>query len=552
MPRARSRRSTPSDSIRGWVAGRRATFRRHIPKERHHGAINPWIVAMTVMLATFMEVLDTTVVNVSLPHIAGNLSSTVDEATWALTAYLVSNAIILPMGGWFSMLMGRKRFYMTCVAIFTVSSFLCGLAPTLGLLVFFRVLQGVGGGALQPTAQAILVESFPREKLGMAMAVFGIGVVFAPIIGPTLGGWITDNYSWRWVFFINIPIGFLSLALTSALVHDPPYLVRKRIRDGLRIDYIGFGLLALGLGALEVVLDEGQKEDWFGSNYIQTFAAVAVVCLIAVVFWELRTKEPVIDFHVLKDRNFTLCTISMLLLGVVLYGSTMLLPVLLQTLLGYTAMLSGLVLSPGGIVVVVCMPVVGLLLRKIEARWLVMFGVSVCSGALFIMAGFNLYIDYNTALWSRLVQSLGMAFLFVPISTAAFAFLRKERTSYATGLFNLARNIGGSAGIAMTTTLLTRRSQFHQQRLVEHLTPLDPAFRQASAGAAQLLTLHGASVPDAAAGANGLLYGSLLRQSGMLAFVDAFWIMGLVFLAVIPLVFFLKKAKAGSGPMMIE
>jgi DHA2 family multidrug resistance protein len=520
--------------------------------ERSHATVHPWLVAMTVMLATFMEVLDTTVVNVSLPHIAGNLSATVDEATWALTAYLVSNAIILPMGGWFCMWMGRKRFYMLCVALFTMSSFLCGVAPTLGLLIFFRVLQGLGGGALQPVAQAILVESFPHEKRGMAMAIFGIGVVFAPIIGPTLGGWITDNYSWRWVFFINIPIGILSLALTSALVFDPPYLVRKRLKDGLKIDYTGFGLLALGLGALQVVLDEGQKEDWFSSHYITAFAVITLVCLVTVVFWELRQSQPVIDFHVLKDRTFAVSTVTMLLLGVVLYGSTTLLPVLMQTLLGYTSLLAGLVLSPGGLVVIVCMPIVGLLLRRIQARWLVTFGVAACSTGLFIMSGFNLYIDYRTAVWSRAVQSLGMAFLFVPISTMAFAFVPKERTNYATGLFNLARNIGGSMGIAMVTTMLSRRAQFHQSRLVEHLTPYDFAYRQSLAGAAQALRLHGASPPDAAAAAHGLIYGSMLRQSGMLAFADAFWVMGMLFLLVIPMMFLVRKTGPVRGPLVVE
>jgi len=521
--------------------------------ERSHATVNPWLVAATVMLATFMEVLDTTVVNVSLPHIAGSLSASVDEATWALTAYLVSNAIILPMGGWFCMWMGRKRFYMLCVALFTISSFMCGIAPTLGMLIFFRVCQGLGGGALQPVAQAILVESFPMEKRGMAMAMFGIGVVFAPIIGPTLGGWITDNYSWRWVFFINIPIGFLSLLLTSALVFDPPYLVRKRIRDGLRIDYIGFGLLSLGLGTLQVVLDEGQKEDWFGSHFIAVFAVICVACLTSVVFWELRQREPVIDFHVLKDRTFAVSTVTMLLLGIVLYGSTTLLPVLMQTLLGYTSLLAGLVLSPGGFVVVICMPIVGIMLRHgFQPRWLVVFGVAASSGGLFIMSRFNLYIDYQTAVWSRAVQSLGMAFLFVPISTMAFAFIAKARMNYATGLFNLARNIGGSVGIAMVTTMLSRRGQFHQARLVEHLTPYDFGYRQSLAGASQMVMQHGASGPDAAQVAHGLIYGSMLRQSSMLAFSDAFWVMTMLFLLVIPMMFLVKKSGPASGPMAME
>ena len=513
--------------------------------------VNPWVIAVAVMLGTFMEVLDTTVVNVSLPHIAGSLSATVEESTWALTSYLVSNAIILPMGGWFSMLFGRKRFYMICVALFTVSSFLCGLAPSLGMLILFRILQGVGGGAMQPLAQAILVESFPKEKQGMAMAVFGIGVVFAPIIGPTLGGWITDNYTWRWVFFINIPIGILSLLLTSALVFDPPYLVRKGFKDGVRIDYIGFGLLALGLGSLEVVLDKGQTEDWFSPHFIATFAVMMVVCLVGVVLWELRQEHPVIDFHVLKDRNFTLATITMLVLGVVLYGSTTLLPVMLQTLMGYTSMLAGMVLSPGGFLVVLCMPAVGLLLRRVEAKWLVVFGVVSCSTGLFIMSRFNLYIDYRTALWSRCVQSLGMAFLFVPIATVAFSYIPKERTTYATGLFNLARNIGGSIGIAAVTTMLARRAQFHQHRLVEHLTPYHGAYRASLSGAAQLAIAHGSSPPDAAAKAQGLIYGSMLRQANMQAFLDAFWVMGVLFLAVIPLMFLIRKTGHVSSKIRV-
>jgi MFS transporter, DHA2 family, multidrug resistance protein len=513
---------------------------------RRDGPVNPWVIAMTVMLATFMEVLDTSVANVALPHIAGNLSASIDESTWVLTSYLVSNAIILPMGGWFSMLLGRKRFYMICVALFTVASLLCGIAPTLGALIAFRILQGLGGGALQPMSQAILVESFPREKHGMAMAVYGMGVVFAPVIGPTLGGWLTDNYSWRWIFLINLPFGILSLLLTNWLVKDPPYLERKSFAGGLKVDYVGFGLLALGLGALEVVLDEGQREDWFGSNFILTFAVVCVVCLVAVVVWELRQKQPVIDFRVLKERNFTLATLSMLVLGFVLYGSTALLPLFLQTLLGYTAMLSGLVLSPGGIAIVFCMPLVGVLMRKLEPRWLVVFGVMISAFGLLAMSRFTLDLDFNTAMRSRVVQSLGLAFLFVPISATAFARIPKERTNYAAGLFNLARNIGGSSGIAAVTTILARRSQFHQSILVSHMTPYDASYRDALAHTAAAVQSAGSSLPDAAAQAHGILYGTVMRQSSMLAFADAFWIMAALFTAVVPLMFLMKRTR-GAG-----
>jgi DHA2 family multidrug resistance protein len=545
MPSAKWRRSTPNSSTTPRVE-------TAIHDVSWHRGVSPWVIAMTVMLATFMEVLDTSVANVSLPHIAGNLSASMDESTWVLTSYLVANAIILPMGGWFSMLIGRKRFYMTCVALFTVSSFLCGIAPSLGALIFFRVLQGIGGGALQPISQAILVESFPREKQGMAMAVYGMGVVVAPVVGPTLGGWITDNYTWRWIFLINIPVGILSLVLTYLLIFDPPYLKRKSLAGGLKIDYMGFGLLALGLGALEVVLDEGQKEDWFSSHFIVAFAAIMAVCLVGVVFWELRQKEPIIDFRVLKDRNYALATLSMLVLGFVLYASTALMPLFLQTLLGYTAVMSGLVLSPGGLVMVVCLPVVGILVRKYQPRWLVIFGVVVTSLGLYRMAKFNLQIDYSTAVWSRMTQSLGLAFLFVPISATAFAYIPKERTSYATGLFNLARNIGGSSGIATATTLLARRAQYHQSVLVSHLTPYDFRYREALSGAAATLRQGGSSAHDAALQAQGMIYGNLLRQSSMLAFADAFWVMGTLFLLIIPLMFMIKKVKPRAGQVVME
>ncbi len=510
------------------------------------GQISPWAVALTVMLATFMEVLDTSVANVALPHIAGSLSAGVDESTWVLTSYLVSNAIVLPLAGWFSKLFGRKRFYLLCVLLFTASSFLCGLAPSLGLLVFFRVLQGAGGGAMQPIAQAILVESFPREKHGMAMAVYGMGVVFAPIIGPTLGGWITDNYSWRWIFFINIPIGIISVILTQLLVFDPPYLERKSLRQGLKIDYIGLGLLSVGLGFLQVVLDKGQREDWFGSHFIIWCSVVTVAALVGALLWELRTDEPVIELRLFKERNFLIATITMFVLGFVLYGSTVLLPILLQTLMGYTAMLSGLVLSPGGIAVLFLMPVVGVLLRKVEARWLVIFGVGVTSLSLFYMAKFNLNVDFRTAMLSRVYQSVGIAFLFVPINAMAFYFIPREKTNNATGLINLARNIGGSFGIANVTTLLARRAQFHQNVLVSHITPYSPSYHSMIAGATQMLLAQGSDPAQAAAQAHGLLYGMVGRQSMMLAFIDNFWLLGITFLAMIPLMFLMKKMRPGT------
>jgi DHA2 family multidrug resistance protein len=524
-------------------------MKKFFARARQNGETNPWVIALTVMLATFMEVLDTSVATVSLPHIAGNLSAGVDESTWVLTSYLVSNAIVLPLTGWLSSLFGRKRFYMTCVAIFTVSSFLCGMAPSLGSLVLFRVLQGAGGGALQPISQAILVESFPKEKRGMAMAVYGMGVVVAPIIGPTLGGWITDDYSWRWIFFINIPVGALALLLTFLLIFDPPYLLRKDFRKGLKIDYIGLGLLSVGLGFLQIVLDKGQREDWFGSDFIIWCSILAVVGLVGALLWELTREDPIVDFRMLKERNFFLATLTMFMLGFVLYGSGVLLPIMLQTLMGYTAMLSGLVLSPGGLFTLLVLPLVGRLVHKVEARWLITLGLAITGVFLVGMSGLNLDIDFWTALKAWTLSRLGLPFLFIPINVTAFYFIPKERINNATGIINLARNIGGSVGIANVTTLLARRAQFHQDVLVSHLTPLDPMYRNAMQGASQFLMQQGSNASQALTQAQGLIYGNLLRQANMLAFIDAYWLLGLTFIAMIPLMFLVKKAPPHKAPV---
>jgi DHA2 family multidrug resistance protein len=516
-------------------------------RARQNGVTNPWVIAMTVMLATFMEVLDTSVANVALPHIAGDLSAGVDESTWVLTSYLVSNAIVLPLTGWLSSLFGRKRFYMTCVALFTVSSFLCGLAPSLPLLVFFRILQGAGGGALQPISQAILVESFPKQKQGMAMAIYGMGVVVAPILGPTLGGWITDDYSWRWIFFINIPVGVLSLLFTFLLIFDPPYLVRKNLREA-KIDYIGLGLLSVGLGFLQVVLDKGEREDWFGSNFIIGCSAVAVVGLLGALLWELYSDDPVVDLRMLKERNFALATFTMFMMGFVLYGSTVLLPLLLQTLLGYTALLSGLVLSPGSLVVLIALPIVGRLTQSVESRWLITIGLAITGFSLLHMAHFNLQIDFRTAVMAWTYSRLGMAFLFTPVNVMAFYFIPKEKMNNATGIINLARNIGGSVGIANVATLLARRAQLHQSVLVSHLTPLDPAYAASLSGASRFLMSQGSNPVQALDQAHGLIYGNLLRQANMLAYTDSFWLLGLTFLALIPFMFLMKKTQPQRAP----
>ncbi len=511
------------------------------------GTINPWVIAVTVTLATFMEVLDTSIANVALPHIAGNLSAGADESTWVLTSYLVSNAIVLPLSGWFSGLIGRKRFYMACVAVFTVSSFLCGLAPSLGVLVIFRILQGAGGGGLQPSEQAILNDTFSLEKRGMAFAVYGIAVVVAPTIGPWLGGWITDNFSWRWIFYINVPVGIISLVLTSLLISDPPYMKRAKISSGFRIDYIGIGLISLGLGSMQIILDKGQRDDWLASGFIRVFFVLMLIGIIAGIIWELRQKEPVVDLRMLKDRNFAISTLAMFFLGFVMYSSTVLIPQFLQQLMGYTAELAGSALSPGGAVIMMMMPVVGILVSRVDTRILIPFGCTVSAIALFAMAGWDLQLDYGHAVRARMLQTFGLAFLFIPINVAAFAYVAKEKTNMGTGIINLARNIGASVGIATVTTMLDRRTQFHQAHLVEHVNRLNPALATMTNGTTARLISHGSSAAHAAAQAQGMVYNIVQRQSAMLAFVDNFKMLGVIFLAVIPILLLMRKPRAPAG-----
>src|SRR5437764_9362390 len=481
------------------------------------GTINPWVIAITVTLATFMEVLDTSIANVALPHIAGNLSAGSDESTWVLTSYLVSNAIVLPLSGWFSGLIGRKRFYMTCVAIFTLSSFLCGLAPSLGVLVIFRILQGVGGGGLQPSEQAILNDTFALEKRGMAFAVYGLAVVVAPTIGPWLGGWITDNFSWRWIFYINVPVGIISLLLTSVLISDPPYMKRASIKSGFRIDYIGIGLISLGLGSMQIILDKGQREDWLASNFIRFFFVLMLIGLVAGILWELREKEPVVDLRMLKNRNFAIATTAMFFLGFVLYASTVLIPEFLQQWLGYTAELAGLALSPGGAVIMCMMPVVGFLVSRVDTRLLITFGCMVSASALFVMAGWDLGLDYGHAVRARMLQSFGLAFLFIPINVSAFAYVPKEKSNMGTGIINLARNIGASVGIATVTTMLDRRAQFHQSRLMEHVNDFSAAYHRILNTTVVAFISGGSSGHTAGAQAHGMIYGTIQLQAVILS-----------------------------------
>jgi DHA2 family multidrug resistance protein len=502
-------------------------------------AINPWIIAVTVTLATFMEVLDTSIANVALPHIAGSLSAGQDESTWVLTSYLVSNAIVLPLSGWLSSIMGRKNFYMSCVALFTISSFLCGLAPNLATLIVCRVLQGAGGGGLQPSEQAILADTFAPAKRGMAFAVYGIAVVTAPAIGPTLGGWITDNFTWRWIFFINIPVGIISLLLTSRLIQDPPYLKRRKLSE-TTIDYVG-------LGTLQIVLDKGQRDDWFESHFILVLSLIAAASLIFVIIWEWRHKDPIIDLHLFRDRTFAVSNLLMFMLGFALLGSTLLLPLFMQTLLGYSAEQAGLALMPGGFTIMLLLPLVGFLLSRYSPRWLLFFGLVVLSGSLFHMAGFDLDMDFRTAATARVFQAAGMAFLFVPINTAAYAFLPRDKNNAASGLMNLARNIGGSVGISLVTTMLDRRTQVHLNDLSRRLSAANPAFQSMLQGATQAMRAHGASTAYATRQAYALIEGTLQRQATMLAYIDDFRLLAIAILLMVPLVFLMKKGKPGGG-----
>jgi MFS transporter, DHA2 family, multidrug resistance protein len=508
-------------------------------------AVNPWIIAMTVTLATFMEVLDTSIANVSLPHIAGSLSAGVDESTWILTSYLVSNAIVLPLSGWLSSIMGRRNFYMSCVALFTISSLLCGLSPNLATLIFFRVLQGAGGGGLQPSEQAILADTFPPAKRGMAFAVYGIAVVTAPAIGPTLGGWITDNFTWRWIFFINIPVGIISILLTSRLIEDPPFLRRRKLSE-THIDYIGLGLVGLGLGTLQVVLDKGQRDDWFSSHFILTLSIISAAALLFAIYWEWTHDDPVVDLHLFRDRTFGISNLLMFMLGFALLGSTLLLPLFMQILLGYSAEQSGLALMPGGFTIMLLLPLVGFLLSRYSPRWMLAFGLTTLSLSLFNMTSFDLQINFRTVVLARVLQAAGMAFLFVPINTAAYAFLPRDKNNAASGLMNLARNIGGSVGISFVTTMLDRRTQVHSNYLSHNLSAGNPSFQSMLRGATQAMQLHGASAAFAARQAYALIESTVQRQATMLSYLDNFEILGVAILALVPLVFLVKKGKPGA------
>jgi DHA2 family multidrug resistance protein len=502
---------------------------------------NPWLIAVAVMAATFMEILDTSVANVSLPHIAGNLSATTEESTWVLTSYLVSNAIVLPITGWLGIYLGRRRMLVMCITLFTFASVLCGLAPNLPFLIMARILQGIGGGALVPVSQAILLESFPEEKRGVAMATFGMGVVVAPILGPTLGGWITDNFSWRWIFYINLPVGVFAAFMANAVVEDPPYIKNAKVE---RIDFVGFTLLAIWLGTLQVILDKGEQEDWFASQWIRWFGILSVCCFLGFIYRELQTDHPIVNLRVFKSRNFAAGVLLMTALGAVLYGTTAALPIFLQTMMGYPALQSGFALSPRGIGAFITTAIVGRLVGKVSNRALITVGFILLAYSSFSLGSINLEIGMRNVVIPSIVNGIAISFIFVPLTTTTMGLLKQDQVANASGIYNLLRNLGGSFGIAMVSTLLVRRAQVHQALMVGHLTPYDPAYVERLAVAKQAFAASGPVTSDLQAQSS--IYASLLDQSRLWAFVENFRLFGILCLICLPMVFLFKRTR-GKG-----
>ena len=508
---------------------------------------NPWIIALTVTLATFMEVLDTSIANVALPHIAGGLSAGQDESTWVLTSYLISNAIVLPMSGWLTTIIGRKRFYMTCVALFTASSILCGFAPSLPLLIIFRIFQGAGGGGMGPSEQAILADTFPPEKRGLAFSVYGMAVVVAPAIGPTFGGWITDNYDWRWIFFLNVPVGLLSLFLTSQVVEDPPWL-RGHGGKGIKIDYIGLSLIVMALGFLQVVLDRGQQDDWFGSTRITVFFILAIAALTWLVIHEWRHPHPILELKLLKNRNFAATVLFNFVLGSVLFGTTVLIPQFLQLMMGYTAEKAGEVLSPAGFMLMLLFPIAGFLSTKVDPRWMIAFGFGITAIGLYHITNLNLGLDFGTLVLWRMYQMSGLAFIFIPISILSYVGVPRDKSNQVSGISNFIRNLGGSIGISMLTTFLARQSQVHQTNLVAHATAANPQFNSMLNGSAANMAKSGSGPTLALHQAYNQVMGVIQQQATLLSYVNAFWVVSIIVACLVPLPFLLKKPKPGEAP----
>jgi DHA2 family multidrug resistance protein len=500
---------------------------------------NPWLIAFVVSLAAFMEVLDTSIANVALPHIAGNMGASSDESTWVLTSYLVSNAIVLPVTGWLVSLLGRKRFFLICISLFTLSSLFCGVAPTLAVLLISRVIQGAGGGGLQPMAQAILADTFPPEKRGLAFSVYGVTAVVAPSIGPTLGGWITDNYTWRWIFLMNLPVGLLALFLVVTFVEDPPFLKRTTLQKS-SIDYIGFGLLAVGIAFLQIVLDKGQEDDWFGSSFILTLSIISIVSLVGLVLWELSVKEPILDVRLFKNVNFATSCLMMFMVGAASFSTTVLMPQFLQSLLGYTAESAGMVLSAAAVLLLIELPLVGQLTSRIQARYLMAFGWATLTAAMFFSTRrVDLEISFVSATWLRIAQYVPMGFIFIPATMVAYLGLPQDKSNAVAGLINFVRNMGSSVGTSAVTTILARRAQVHQVMLASHTGLANPLFRDSVASLAA--QLGHAGVGPAQTQAYGRIYRSMQNQASALSYIDTFWMLGIATGIMFILSFLLAK-----------
>jgi len=513
--------------------------------------VNPWIIAMTVTLATFMEVLDTSIANIALPHIAGSFGASTNESTWVLTSYLVSNAIVLPICAWLATRFGRKRFYMTCVALFAVSSFCCGLAPSLGLLVFFRILQGAGGGGLQPSEQAILSDTFPPEKRGMAFSMYGMAVVVAPAIGPTLGGWLTDNFSWRWIFYINVPVSIISLYLTSRVVEDPPHLKVEQAKNrNAKIDLTGLGLVGLGVGALQIVLDKGQEKDWFGSPLITTALIVAVVILVVWVIWEWHHPQPIVELRLLKNRNFACAVFFLFVLGMVLYGTTVLLPQFMELELGYPAVTAGMALAGGGFAMMVLMPLSGVAVSKVDPRKAMAFGFLATAFGLYYMAThLALNVDFSTVFWLRVIQVCGLPFVFIPSNVLSYVGIPREKNNQVSSLINFTRNVGGSIGIALLNTFLTRETQRQQTYYSAQMTHTNPHFQQMLNGIATTLQSRGLSASQAMAQAYARIGGLLAAQASAVAYKDIISVLALVVACLVPIVAIMQRPPKIQGEL---